>query len=191
LTTQRAYHFGIAANVAGGTHHAHPQGGAGYTILNDLAVAANFLTDRRLNRGSTPGVDRVLAIDCDVHQGDGTAKFSTLWNDNRLATLSIHCTSNYPQEKAISTYDVGLRDSCGDEEYMIRLEDCVEEAMMEVGPDLVLYVAGVDVYEGDKLGRLRVTEDGIRRRDRWVLDRCVSQGVPVAAVGKFGDDRRN
>jgi acetoin utilization deacetylase AcuC-like enzyme len=184
LTAQLAYHFGIAANVAGGTHHAHPQGGAGYTILNDLAVTANFLTDQRLNGGSTPGIDRVLVIDCDVHQGDGTAKFSTLWKDNRLATLSMHCTSNYPQDKASSTYDIGLRDNCGDDEYMDRLEDCVEKAMMEVEPDLVLYVAGVDVYEHDKLGRLRMTEDGIRRRDRWVLDQCVSLGIPVAAVGK-------
>jgi acetoin utilization deacetylase AcuC-like enzyme len=183
LTAQLAYHYGIAANVAGGTHHAHPHGGAGYTILNDLAVAANFLTEGRLHRGSTPGVERVMVIDCDVHQGDGTAKFSTLWNDDRLATLSIHCASNYPQQKANSTYDIGLRDRCGDDEYMEILVLSVNRALAEVQPSFVLYDAGVDIYEFDKLGRLNVTEDGIRRRDRWVLDRCVSLGIPVAVVG--------
>jgi acetoin utilization deacetylase AcuC-like enzyme len=190
LTAQLAHHFGIAANVAGGTHHAHPWGGAGYTILNDLAVTANFLTDERLHGGSTTGIDRVLVIDCDVHQGDGTAKFSTLWNDQQLATLSMHCASNYPQQKANSTYDIGLRDKCGDDEYMDILERCVEKALKEVEPDLVLYDAGVDVHEHDKLGRLRVTEDGIRRRDRWVLERCVSLGIPVAAVGKAKSCRK-
>ncbi|KAL3905524.1 MAG: hypothetical protein SGILL_009645 [Bacillariaceae sp.] len=184
LTAQLAFHFGIAANVAGGTHHAHPEGGAGYTILNDLAVTANFLTDERLHGGSTPGIRRVLVIDCDVHQGDGTAKFSTKWNDDRLATLSMHCASNYPQQKAHSTYDIGLRDKCEDEEYLQTLEQCVGRAISEVQPDLVLYDAGVDVYEKDKLGRLRITEDGIRQRDFWVLNECVSLGIPVAAVGK-------
>jgi acetoin utilization deacetylase AcuC-like enzyme len=183
LTAQLAYHFGIAANVAGGTHHAHPEGGAGYTILNDLAVTANFLTNERLHGGSTPGIERVLVIDCDVHQGDGTAKFSTLWNDDRLATLSLHCASNYPQQKANSTYDIGLRDKCQDEEYLQVLKESVNRAISEIQPDFVLYDAGVDVYEKDKLGRLRITEDGIRQRDYWVLNRCVSLGIPVAAVG--------
>ena len=184
LTAQLAYHFGIAANVAGGTHHAHPEGGAGYTILNDLAITANFLTDERLHGGSTPGIRRVLVIDCDVHQGDGTAKFSTKWKDDRLATLSMHCASNYPQQKAHSTYDIGLRDKCEDLEYLQILEKWVNRAISEVQPDLVLYDAGVDVYEKDKLGRLRITEDGIRQRDFWVLNKCVSLGIPVAAVGK-------
>ncbi|KAL3903239.1 MAG: hypothetical protein SGILL_010520 [Bacillariaceae sp.] len=185
LAAQLAYHFGIAANVAGGTHHAHPNGGAGYTIFNDLAVTANFLTDERLHGGSTPGIERVLVIDCDVHQGDGTAKFSTLWKDDRLATLSMHCASNYPQQKAHSTYDIGLRDKCEDDEYLQILEECVNRALSEVQPDFVLYDAGVDVYEKDKLGRLRISENGIRQRDHWVLNRCVSLGIPVAAVGKL------
>ncbi|KAG7349293.1 deacetylase [Nitzschia inconspicua] len=185
LTAQLAFHFGVAANLAGGTHHAHPLGGAGYTILNDLAVTANFLTDKRLHDGSTPGINRVLVIDCDVHQGDGTAQFSTLWGDDRLATLSIHCASNYPQDKANSTYDIGLRDKCGDSGYMEILKRCVETALVEVEPDFVLYDGGVDVYEHDKLGRLSLTENGIRLRDRFVVEKCVSLGIPVAAVVIF------
>lgn len=189
LTSQLAYHYGIACNVAGGTHHAGPTGGAGYTILNDLAVAGNFLTNETLNQGSVKGVKRVLVIDCDVHQGDGTAKFSTEWNSDRFSTLSLHCASNYPTLKANSTYDIGLHDKCNDEEYMEALQTSVNRAMEEVKPDFVLYDAGVDVYEHDRLGRLNVTESGIRQRDRWVLDRCVSLNIPVAAVVGGGYDK--
>jgi acetoin utilization deacetylase AcuC-like enzyme len=191
LTAQLAYHYGIASNVAGGTHHAHPMGGAGYTILNDLAVTANFLTDETLNQGSVIGIRKVLVIDCDVHQGDGTAKFQ-LFDDEgkkRLYTLSLHCASNYPRLKAHSTYDIGLPDGCGDDDYMAALEDSVNRALAEVGPDFVLYDAGVDVYEHDTLGRLCITEQGIRRRDRWVLDKCVTLGIPVAAVVGGGYDK--
>jgi len=189
LTSQLAFRYGIASNVAGGTHHAHPTGGSGYTILNDLAVAANFLTNEKLNGGTVMGVRRVLVIDCDVHQGDGTAKFKDLHKDGRLSTLSIHCESNFPQLKANSTFDIGLKDNCGDDEYLRILETSVETALAEVDPDFVLYDAGVDVYEKDKLGRLRITETGIRRRDRWVLDKCVSLGIPVAAVIGGGYDK--
>ncbi|VEU37294.1 unnamed protein product [Pseudo-nitzschia multistriata] len=223
LTARLALQHGIAANLAGGTHHAHPEGGAGYTILNDLAIAADLLTtssmvpsdggdgdspsdfEPPLQKGGNPvpthgtdalhtdgtRVDRVLVIDCDVHQGDGTAQYSTLWeSDQRLFTLSIHCESNYPFRKHNSTYDVGLPDHCSDEDYLAALQESVDRAIAEVRPDLVLYDAGVDVYEHDKLGRLDLSEEGgIRRRDRWVLDRCVSLGIPVAAVVGGGYDR--
>jgi acetoin utilization deacetylase AcuC-like enzyme len=162
--------------------------GAGYTILNDLAVAANFLTDEALNGRTVTGVRRVLVVDCDVHQGDGTAKFGNLGNQ-RLSTLSIHCESNYPRLKALSTYDVGLEDGTEDEEYMEILQQSVNRAIDEVEPDFVLYDAGVDVYEKDKLGRTKVTEEGIRRRDRWILDRCLGAGIPVAAVVGGGYDK--
>lgn len=187
LASQLAFKHGIASNTAGGTHHACSQRGAGYTILNDLAVTANFLTDERLNGGTVTGVRRVLVLDCDVHQGDGTAKFGDL-GDGRLSTLSIHCASNYPRLKAHSTYDVGLPDGCSDEEYMHFLEESVKTAFEEVKPDFVLYDAGVDVYKNDKLGRLELTEPGIRRRDRWVLDLCVTAGIPVVAVIGGGYD---
>ena len=186
LTCQLAFHYGIACNVAGGTHHASPTGGAGYTILNDLAVASNFLTNESLNKGSVTGIERVLVIDCDVHQGDGTAKFSF---DSRLSTLSLHCASNYPRLKANSTYDIGLRDGCKDEEYLHILEESVNTAIEEIRPDFVIYDAGVDVYLHDKLGRLKLTHEGIRKRDRFVLERCVQDDIPVAAVVGGGYDK--
>ena len=189
LASQLAYEHGIASNVAGGTHHAHATGGAGYTILNDFAVAANYLTDPQLNGHTIEGIRRVLVIDCDVHQGDGTAKFRKLHEEKRLFTLSLHCASNYPHLKANSTYDVGIHDGCNDDEYMAILEKSVEKALLEVKPDFVLYDAGVDIYEYDKLGRLKVSESGIRQRDRFVLDRCVRHGIPVAAVVGGGYDK--
>lgn len=185
LTCQLACRYGIAANVAGGTHHAHPTGGAGYTILNDLAVATHVLTSQLIPLDKQ--VDRVLVIDCDVHQGDGTAKFGDILKD-RLFTLSLHCASNYPRLKAQSTMDVGLPDGMKDDEYMEVLEKSVREMIERVDPDFVIYDAGVDVYVGDRLGRLNMTEEGIRRRDRWVLDHCVSSGIPVAAVVGGGYD---
>ena len=198
LTCQLALQYGIASNVAGGTHHASPTGGAGYTILNDLAVSSNFLlnsiptsptprasanSDSKINDNNN--IRRVLVVDCDVHQGDGTAKFDI----PGLYTLSLHCASNYPRLKANSTFDVGIADNCRDEEYLHILESNVNKAIEEVQPDLVIYDAGVDIYEHDKLGRLKVTENGIRQRDHWVLDRCVSTGIPVAAVVGGGYDK--
>ena len=180
LACQLALEWGIASNVAGGTHHAGPTAGAGYTILNDLAVASHvFLTD------NASGIRNVLVVDCDVHQGDGTAKFCI----PGMSTLSLHCQSNYPLRKAESTYDVGIHDGCGDEEYLRILEHAVNEAIDEVRPDLVLYDAGVDVYTKDRLGRLDISEEGIRSRDRWVLEKCVAGGIPVAAVVGGGYDR--
>jgi acetoin utilization deacetylase AcuC-like enzyme len=160
--------------------------GAGYTILNDLARAANFITNEELNQGSITGVKRVLVIDCDVHQGDGTAKFNLL--KDRLFTLSIHCASNYPVPKAHSTYDIGLSDGIKDEEYLQVLQESVTKAFAEVEPDFVLYDAGVDIFENDKLGRLKVSEKGIRKRDRWVIESCASLGIPVTAVIGGGYD---
>jgi len=192
LTCQLALHYGIAANVAGGTHHAHQTMGAGYTILNDLAVATHVLTSETASSAedTSSSVERVLVIDCDVHQGDGTAKFGTdgMLKD-KLFTLSLHCASNYPRVKAHSTFDVGLQDGVRDDEYMQILEESVNRAIAAVDPDFIIYDAGVDIYEHDKLGRLNVTESGIRRRDRWVLERCVNAEIPVAAVVGGGYDK--
>lgn len=199
LACQLAWHYGIAANVAGGTHHAHPTGGAGYTILNDLAVAAHVLltTSTTTTTAAAPTtnndrkrIQRVLVIDCDVHQGDGTAKFGALdMLHDKLFTLSLHCASNYPQLKAHSTFDVGLADGMRDAEYLQILEDSVDRAILQIQPDFCLYDAGVDIYIGDTLGRLHVSEAGMRRRDRYVLERCVSAGIPVAAVVGGGYDK--
>ena len=223
LTAQLALTYTLAAHVAGGTHHAHPQGGAGYTILNDLAIATNVVTkkskkkeatmnkkppgDEDTARGQQPtrtthnkssilqpsaaAVNRVLVIDCDVHQGDGTAKFGEVGQPlhNTLFTLSLHCGSNYPSKKAHSTMDVDLPGHMADEAYLEVLQESVVHAVELVQPDLVLYDAGVDIYEHDVLGRLRVTEAGIRQRDFYVLDYCVSRGIPVAAVVGGGYDK--
>jgi acetoin utilization deacetylase AcuC-like enzyme len=204
LTCQLACQWGIASHVAGGTHHAHPTGGAGFTVLNDIAVAVQYLCDKTPTTNKNdlrdhlkirPSLDiqKVLVIDCDVHQGDGTAKFNELWNNDvdragRLFTLSLHCASNYPHPKATSTYDVGLPDNCNDEEYLRILEESVDRALKEVQPDFVVYDAGVDVYEHDKLGRLSLTMEGMRARDRFVLERCVDLEIPVAAVVGGGYD---
>ena len=187
LTAQLALTYGIAANTAGGTHHAHPQGGAGYTILNDLAVTTHVLTADP----KTYGVKRVLTIDCDVHQGDGTAKFGAQSSllQGKLFTLSLHCESNYPFDKAQSTFDVGLPDGMQDEAYLQVLRESVELALDQVQPDLVLYDAGVDIYQHDRLGRLDISEAGIRQRDRFVMDTCVTRGIPVAAVVGGGYDK--
>jgi acetoin utilization deacetylase AcuC-like enzyme len=179
----------ISTNTAGGTHHASPSQGAGYTILNDLAITAHFLTDEELNGGSVRGVKRVLVVDCDVHQGDGTAKFSSDILKGRLFTLSLHCASNYPRYKAQSTYDVGLPDNMKDDEYMEILETSLDCAIREVDPHFILYDAGVDVYEHDNLGRLKISEEGIRRRDRHVLETCIRFGIPVVGVIGGGYDR--
>ena len=192
LTCQLACAYGIAANTAGGTHHAHPTGGAGYTILNDLAIATHVMTSNTsTTSGSTFNIQRVLVIDCDVHQGDGTAKFGGIGGTlhGKLFTLSLHCQSNYPRIKAQSTFDVGLRDGMQDDEYLDILVRSVNDALAVVQPDLVIYDAGVDIYEHDQLGQLRISENGIRRRDRFVLDRCAQAEIPVAAVVGGGYDK--
>ncbi len=181
LASQLAFRYGMATNAAGGTHHAHPEMGAGYTILNDLAVTVNFLIDPELNGGTITGVEKVLVVDCDVHQGDGTAKFSSILGDS-LVTLSLHCNSNYPSYKAQSTYDVPLPDKMKDDEYMLIFTDSVHRAMEETKPDFVLYDAGVDVHEDDFLGRLSLSEEGIRRRDRWIFNKCATEKVPIVGV---------
>jgi acetoin utilization deacetylase AcuC-like enzyme len=199
LACQLALQFGIASNAAGGTHHATPTRGAGYTILNDLAIASNYLTNPFVHQGDVPShIQKVLVIDCDVHQGDGTAKFgrngtkndeSAVIAEGRMATLSLHCKDNYPHPKAHSTYDIGLAKNMGDEEYMQQLEQAVELALEEQQPDFVLYDAGVDIYEHDTLGRLKVSMEGMRQRDRFLLHSCVSRGIPVAAVIGGGYDK--
>jgi len=206
LAAQLAWEYGLATNAAGGTHHAHSEMGAGYTILNDLAVTANYLIKNHGGKGQGPrrrprgggeeggkegegaSVQTVLVIDCDVHQGDGTAKFANILGKG-LVTLSLHCESNYPTLKANSTYDVGLPDGMEDDAYMEVLETSVLRAIEETRPDFVLYDAGVDVHEDDFLGRLGLTEGGIRRRDRWVMETCVERGIPIVGVIGGGYDK--
>lgn len=186
LTCQLAYQYGIAAHLAGGTHHAHSTGGAGYTILNDIAIASLILLNQYPDT-----IKRILVIDCDVHQGDGTAKLgqSPLLKD-RMNTLSIHCASNYPHPKAHSTYDIGLPDGIHDDEYMIAVQDSITTAINEVQPDFIIYDAGVDIYQYDQLGKFNITENGIRRRDQYIVNTCVIiYEIPIAIVIGGGYDR--
>ncbi|BAM05139.1 histone deacetylase family protein [Phycisphaera mikurensis] len=190
LAARLALRHGLAANLAGGTHHAHRGHGAGFCIFNDLAVAALTLLEE-------DAVDQVLIVDLDVHQGDGTARI--LRHEPRAFTLSVHCASNYPARKARSDLDVPLPDGLGDAGYLRVLGHGDEASgfrglgwlLEQVEPDLVLYDAGVDVHADDKLGRLAMTDAGLRERDRAVLEACRGQGVPVACVigGGYGDDR--
>ncbi|KAL3822178.1 hypothetical protein ACHAXA_008194 [Cyclostephanos tholiformis] len=221
LTAQLAMRFGLASNLAGGTHHAESHRGKGFTIINDLAVAARLMTWggwdvdescgspdveilRQSYRGGDRAVDRVLVVDCDVHQGDGTATFSgppkgadVACRENslheRLFTLDLHAANNYPHPKENCTYDIGLLDDCDDDTYLSELEKSLDRALMEVIPQLVLYNAGVDVFVSDKLGRLSLSYEGMRRRDSHVIRTCLDRGIPVAAVvgGGYDNDEIN
>jgi len=191
LAAQLAYRYGLATNCAGGTHHASPSCGAGYTIINDLAVTANFLLRPQLNGGTIADVHKVLVVDCDVHQGDGTARFveEGVMNETEFVTYSIHCENNYPTIKANSTYDIGLPDYTEDAEYLEALKKSVTKVLDDQQPDFVLYDAGVDVHKDDFLGRLNLSDEGIRQRDVWVFETCVQRGIPVVGVIGGGYDK--
>ena len=182
LAARQALAHGLACHAAGGTHHAHFAHGAGYCVFNDLAYTAV----RLLEEGA---VRSVLILDCDVHQGDGTARILESWP--AAFTCSIHCKANYPARKATSDLDVEVPRNAGDDAYLAILEDTLAELEHILpAPDLVLYDAGVDVHEGDRLGLLSLSYDGIRARDDMVLRHFRSRGVPVATVigGGYGTD---
>ena len=182
LTAQLALRHGIACHLAGGTHHAHRDFGSGFCAFNDLAVAALGL----LNQGR---VQRVLIFDCDVHQGDGTA--TILAETPEAFTCSIHCDKNFPANKATSDLDVEVTKGCGDDEYLEIVERTLNHCLDQVKPDIVLYDAGVDIYQGDPLGLLNISLAGLRQRDRLVLESCTRRTIPVATVigGGYDDDR--
>jgi acetoin utilization deacetylase AcuC-like enzyme len=164
---------GVAASLAGGTHHAGRDFGEGYCVFNDVAVAAREMQARG-------AAQQVLVLDCDVHQGNGTAEIFA--GDGTVFTMSIHGAKNFPLRKHPGSLDVGLEDGTGDAEYLERLEAAVVESFSRARPDLVLYIAGADPYEGDRLGRLRLTKQGLVDRDRLVLDAARQAGTPVAIV---------
>jgi acetoin utilization deacetylase AcuC-like enzyme len=161
---------GLAANLAGGTHHAFPSHGEGFCVLNDVAVAIRVLQrEGRIRRASV--------VDLDVHQGNGTA--AIFEGDASVFTFSMHGERNYPLQKMRSTLDVGLADGIGDDEYVALLGQHLPQAVHGFGPDIVFYLAGVDPVQGDRYGRLKLSETGIARRDRLVLETCRAQGVPA------------
>jgi acetoin utilization deacetylase AcuC-like enzyme len=173
LAARLALEHGLACNTAGGSHHAQAGFGAGFCVFNDVAVAARVL----LAEGA---VDRVLVVDLDVHQGDGTAAIFRL--DPAVFTFSMHCQSNYPHRKQESDLDVGLDDGVEDEAYLRALAAHLPDLLSGVRPDLVFYNAGVDPHRDDRLGKLMLTDAGLARRDRYVLETCLRAGVPVAGV---------
>ncbi|MEI6459031.1 MAG: histone deacetylase [Pseudomonadota bacterium] len=173
LAASAALTQGLAANLAGGTHHAFADHGEGYCVVNDVAVAIADLLDANT-------ISRALVVDLDVHQGNGTAAIFAA--RPAVYTLSLHGQHNYPSVKARSTHDVGLPDGTGDAAYLDALRATLGPALEEHQPELVCYVAGVDVVAGDRFGRLSLTEEGLRSRDRYVIETVRAQGVPLAIV---------
>jgi acetoin utilization deacetylase AcuC-like enzyme len=175
---------GLAGNLAGGTHHASRDKGAGFCVFNDVAVAARLMQAEwsRLHRRPL----QVAVIDLDVHQGNGTA--SIFRNDPSVFTLSLHGQKNFPFRKEPSDLDVDLPDGCTDDAYLQALEDALGELERRFDPGLVIYLAGADPHEGDRLGRLKLTWDGLEARDRRVLDWAWQRGVPLAfaMAGGYG-----
>jgi acetoin utilization deacetylase AcuC-like enzyme len=170
---------GITMNLAGGTHHAFPDHGEGFCVFNDVAVAI-----RSLQRAGL--ITRATIVDLDVHQGNGT--HAIFAGDPSVFTFSMHGGKNYPFHKVAGSIDVELNDGTGDEVYLDTLASTLPSVLAQSAPDLVSYLAGADPHEGDRLGRLRLTFDGLARRDAMVLDACREVGIPVAITiaGGYG-----
>lgn len=182
---------GIAANLAGGTHHAYADKGSGFCVFNDVAVAARLMQAEWGRAAGRPaGVRRahlqVAVIDLDVHQGNGTARI--FQRDDSVFTLSLHGDKNFPFRKECSDLDVALADGCGDADYAVALEQALDELDNRFDPGLVIYLAGADPFEGDRLGRLKLSVDGLEARDRRVFDWCFTRRIPLAFVmaGGYG-----
>ncbi len=173
LAARLALEAGIACNGAGGSHHAAREGGAGYCVFNDVAVAAASLLAEGVVR-------RVLVIDADVHQGDGTAAIFA--DDPRAFTLSIHAEKNFPARKRRSDLDVALADGVMDAAYLEAFAAALDAAFAAFAPDLAFYNAGVDAHANDRLGRLALSDGGLRARDRLALAACRARGTPVVGV---------
>lgn len=180
LTARLALQHGIACHLAGGTHHAHRDFGSGFCMINDLAYTALKILE-------TKELSRVLIFDCDVHQGDGSA--TILSGKPGVFTCSIHCEKNFPFRKAQSDLDVGLAFNMEDDDYIDIVDSTLQKLLREFQPDLVLYDAGVDVWEHDELGKLNISWKGIEDRDRLVIETCLKQGIPIATVIGGGYDK--
>ena len=173
-----ALETGFGMNLGGGTHHASRDAGRGYCLFNDVALARHVVAADR----------RVLIVDCDVHQGDGTAEL--LSDDDQAFTLSVHAAANYPFHRATSDLDVDLPTGTGDDEYLSALSEALDTAIPAARPDLVVFLAGADPWEGDRLGRLSLTKEGLRERDELVLARATGAGavICVCLAGGYAPD---
>jgi acetoin utilization deacetylase AcuC-like enzyme len=172
---------GLCANLAGGAHHAGRAHGAGFCIFNDAAVAALDLLAKGV-------AHQILILDCDVHQGDGTALI--FHDDPRVFTASIHCRTNWPLERPPSDIDVEVEPGASDETYLGALTDLLDQCLSRARPDLVIYNAGVDPHEDDALGRLSLSDEGLRARERMIIGACLAAGLPLAVIlgGGYGPD---
>ena len=179
LTARLALRHGLACHLAGGTHHAFPEYGSGFCIFNDVAVTARLL----LAEGA---VTRLMVVDLDVHQGDGTAAIFAA--EPRVFTFSAHATSNFPLRKQTSDHDLPLADGLEDDDYLALLGGRLPELLEQVRPELVLYNAGVDPHRNDRLGHLALSDTGLLLRDRMVLETCLRRRIPVATVIGGGYD---
>jgi acetoin utilization deacetylase AcuC-like enzyme len=179
---QAALIDGVAVNLAGGTHHAYRDHGAGFCVFNDAAIAARVLQ-------KTQGSDYLVAIiDLDVHQGNGTA--AILKNDERIFTLSLHGENNFPFQKEQSNLDVALPDGCGDAVYLDALSEALHTVKVHFNPQFIIYLAGADPHENDRLGKLSLSKEGIRKRDQQVYNWAAGSALPVAIAmaGGYGKD---
>ena len=181
LTARLALSHGLACNTAGGTHHAFPSYGSGFCIFNDLAIATRVVQSLGL-------AQKILIVDLDVHQGDGTAV--AFQHDASVFTFSMHCEANFPGTKQQSDLDIPLPAGMEDDDYLRTLAQYLPDLISQIQPDLVLYDAGVDPHLGDRLGKLALTDTGLFCREMQVLSTCITQGYPVACVigGGYADD---
>ncbi len=172
LASKLALNYGVACNTAGGSHHANYDSGAGYCVFNDVAVAAHYLLDKEF-------ANRILILDLDVHQGNGN---SEIFKDNRhVFTFSMHSKTNYPAKKSISDLDVELEDNLEDGAYLKTLKFYLNELNNE-NFDFVFYIAGVDIHFNDRLGKLKISDEGVRQRDELVIDNFSSKKIPICGV---------
>ena len=172
LAAKLAINYGIACNTAGGSHHATYDEGAGFCVFNDVAVAAKYLIERGL-------ANKILIVDLDVHQGNGNADIFK--DDNHVFTFSMHSKTNYPAKKSLSNYDVELEDNTEDKVYLDKLKQCLHE-LNKYFFDFVFYIAGVDIHYNDRLGKLKISDEGVRTRDQIVIENFFSQRIPLCGV---------
>ena len=172
LASKLALEYRIACNTAGGSHHANFDGGAGYCVFNDVAVAANYL----LNKGL---VKNILIVDLDVHQGNGNSDI--FGNNKNVFTFSMHSKSNYPAKKSKSDLDIELEDNTEDQKYIETLKDSIQ-LLNKKKFDFVFYIAGVDVHFNDRLGKLKLSDDGIKKREEIVIGNFFSKKIPICGV---------
>jgi acetoin utilization deacetylase AcuC-like enzyme len=173
---------GVSANIAGGTHHAYADRGGGFCVFNDTAVAARVIQlEHKRTSPHAFGISerlKIAVIDLDVHQGNGTAKIFS--EDPTVFTLSVHGAKNFPFRKEVSDLDVELADGCGDHEYLMQLETALKTLESKITPDLIIYLAGADPYQGDRLGRLSLSVQGLKIRDQTVFDWAFKRRIPLA-----------